>query len=169
MPSGGWLPPLMLSVSCGPSIMSTTRINSPASKTAVSPTAFGIVMVIGLVSFYLGLVVVGTAYNRIAPYWLFGKQTVQEQSIHVTVAARHFLVFSNAPSVEVPRSKLGQLNYLSAVARFIIIPGLFFIFIYPTVRVLQSRNPSVAKQIMVFCRREDSLGKRIDAFYGRDN
>jgi hypothetical protein len=78
--------------------MSATRISSPAPKPAVSPTAFGIVMVIGLVSFYLGLVAVGTAHNRIAPYWLFGKHAVQEQSIHVTL-----------PSEDAPIAPLFQL------------------------------------------------------------
>ena len=88
--------------------------------------AFAIVVVVGLVSFFGGLILVGTLYNQIAPQWYFGATKAREENIRIVESGRNYLRLSNNPSATVPGSALGSLNLMAWLARFIAIISIFY-------------------------------------------
>jgi len=115
-----------------------------------------IMMVMGLISFLVGLTLVGTVYNRIAPCWLFGEKLAQEQQIRVVENGRNYLRFSNDPSAIVPKSKLGQLNVMTGIARFIVIICILYGLVFITVQVVRRWDAQLANEVWLLARGKQS-------------
>lgn len=115
-------------------------------------TAFTIIIVVGVVSLFVGLSLVGTLYNQIAPQWYFGASKAREQHIRIVENGRHYLRFSNNPSATVPKSALGSLNLMAGFARFVAIISIFYGLVFITVQVVKRWDTRLADEVWLVAR-----------------
>jgi hypothetical protein len=113
----------------------------------VQKTPFIMMVIILLLSFCSGMTLVGRAYTRTAPYWLFGKEAVRRDNIRVIRETRQTITFSNDPSNPIRLRELWPLNFLFTAARLVAIILIFFAISRLTVSILKRVNPQWAQEL----------------------